>query len=267
MAVLLMLMASCSKDINNNGNKIVVKKQINGTDKYESYKEIKDSKEVQNVKEILDSINWVNAAASMVNPSEFEFYFEDTRKEQNPNALIYSLWISPNKDQIELVIHSKTKYVQLSKQKSSQLFKILTSKSLEEYVAYDNLEKLPINYKWDLAVKNGDVVEVGGKIYNFEKLESFIKVFKENKAFESDMIRITDYTKEGDACINFLSYSSEGVKLITDNTRDKWSAAERRKRVEHKVVDIIQEDIFDGIGYVSITDKGKKILLFHVSNN
>jgi hypothetical protein len=34
---------------------------------------------------------------------------------------------------------------------------------------------------------------------------------------------------------------NEGVKLITDNTRDKWTSEERRKKIEHKIVGFYTE--------------------------
>jgi hypothetical protein len=125
-------------------------------------------------------------------------------------------------------------------------------------------ETLPLYYKSDLALKNGDVVELGDKCYNLEKLEKFLEAFKGRKPYEEDRIRITGYTKEGDACINELIATNEGVKLITDNTRDKWTSEVRRKRAEHKVVDFYTENIFDGVGYTALTDTGEKILLIVV---
>lgn len=75
---------------------------------------------------------WKNAAVSMVYHADYRFHFEDTSKKQKSNGASYSLWISPNKDKIELVIDGKVKYVQLNKEKSQKLFKIITGKSLSE---------------------------------------------------------------------------------------------------------------------------------------
>lgn len=130
--MLFVLAVGCLIGIKNQGNKIVVEKQINGTAQYELYNEIKDSKEVQNVKDILNSIKWENAAVSMAHHADYTFHFEDTSKKQKSNGPSYSLWISPNKDKIELVIDGKVKYVQLDKEKSQKLFKIITGKSLSE---------------------------------------------------------------------------------------------------------------------------------------
>lgn len=128
--MLLVLIAGCSSGIRNAGNKIVVEKQISGSGKYEFYNEIKDSKEVQNAKNILNSIKWENAQVNMVHPPEYEFHFEDTKSKIS--GAVYALWISPNKDKIELVIDGKAKYAQLSKENSEKLFKIITGKNLNE---------------------------------------------------------------------------------------------------------------------------------------
>lgn len=130
IAMFLVLMVGCSNGIKNEGNKIVVEKQVNGTDKYELYNEIKDSKEVQNAKDILNSIKWENAKVSMAYPPKYKFHFEDTNSKTS--GAVYELWISPNKDKIELVIDGESKYVQLDKEKSENLFKIITGKNLSE---------------------------------------------------------------------------------------------------------------------------------------
>lgn len=130
ISIFLVLIVGCSNGIKNAGDKIVVEKQINGEDKYELYNEIKDSKDVQNAKNILNSIKWENAAVSMVHPPEYKFHFEDTNSKTSGAS--YELWISPNKDKIELVIDGKVKYVQLDKEKSEKLFKIITGKNLGE---------------------------------------------------------------------------------------------------------------------------------------
>jgi hypothetical protein len=119
-------MVGCSKGIKNEENKIVVEKQVNGTNKYELYNEIKDSKEVQNAKDILNSIKWENAKVSMAYPPEYKFHFQHTNSKIS--GVIYELWISANKDKIELVIDGESKYVQLDKEKSEKLFKIITGR-------------------------------------------------------------------------------------------------------------------------------------------
>jgi hypothetical protein len=130
--VFFVLMVGCSNGIKNEGNKIVVEKRIGETDKYEYYNEIKNSKEVEKVKDILNSISWENAEVDMAYPPQYKFYFENTNEEKKSNEITYELWISPNKDKIELIIDSESKYIQLNKEKSVELFKMITGRKLNE---------------------------------------------------------------------------------------------------------------------------------------
>lgn len=132
ISMFLVLLVGCSNGTKIAGDKIVVEKQVGKTDKYEYYNKIKDSKEVQKVKDILDSISWENAKVDMVSPPHYKFHFEDTSEKQKSSELIYELWISPNKDKVELVVSNESKYVQLSKEKSAELFKIIAGKKLDD---------------------------------------------------------------------------------------------------------------------------------------
>lgn len=112
------------------GDKIVVEKSVLLSNKYELYKEIKDRKEVKRTNDILKTIHWENAKVSMVHQPDYQFHFENAKGKLNGTG--YGLWIRPDKDKIELVVFNETKYVQLDKEKSEELFKIITGKSLSE---------------------------------------------------------------------------------------------------------------------------------------
>jgi hypothetical protein len=126
----LVLIVGCSNGIKNDGNKIVVEKHVNGSYKYELYNEIKDSKEVQNAKDILNSIEWETAKVDMADLPEYIFHFEDINSKTS--GAVYELYISSNKDKIELVLGSEIKYATLDKEKSERLFKIIIGKNLSE---------------------------------------------------------------------------------------------------------------------------------------
>lgn len=133
--MLLVIVTVCSSNIKNQenkmqGNKVVVERQVNGENNYELYSEITDSKEVQNIKDILNSTKWENAKVDMVHPAEYKFHFEDTNSKTI--GADFELWISPNKDKVELVISSESKYAQLDKEKSEKIFKLITGKNLSE---------------------------------------------------------------------------------------------------------------------------------------
>jgi hypothetical protein len=129
-------MASCvkesSNEVKNEGNKILVQNRVGQDDKYEQLREITDKASVEKVKDILDNINWENAEVSMTHPPEYKFYFASNNEQLQSIKLIYELWISPNKDQVELVIDSESKYVQLGKDNSAELFDILTGEKLSD---------------------------------------------------------------------------------------------------------------------------------------
>lgn len=81
----LVLIVGCSNGIKNEGNKIIVEKQVAGTDKYELYHEIKDDKEVKKIKNILNSTIWENAKVSMAKPPDYRFHFEGISAKNKSN--------------------------------------------------------------------------------------------------------------------------------------------------------------------------------------
>lgn len=75
----------------------------------------------------------------------------------------------------------------------------------------------PSSYKYDTAVKNGDIVMGAGGIQNIDKLYNFINSIENGR---TDKIRITAYSKEGYPIIFDLFYESSIIKCTTDNTRN-----------------------------------------------
>lgn len=131
---LTLLLTGCSKLYKNNhikvnGDSIIIEQRIDEKDEYEFFKEINESENVQKVKDILEDITWVHATVDMAYPPHYRFHFENSKKETVDFR--YDLWISPNRDKIELNIDSEDKYIQLEEEKSSELFKLLTGKELE----------------------------------------------------------------------------------------------------------------------------------------
>jgi len=132
---------------------------------------------------------------------------------------------------------------------------------------YKALDDLPQKYNAELAEKNGDVVNINGKNSNIEKLDKFIEFYQNKKTNEINMVRITRYTTEGDAMIADLIIDNQGIKLIEDITRDKFSNEESRKKTEYKIVDISKKKEAEGLSYVTKTDKGEERILFFTNNN
>lgn len=130
--ILSIVITGCSNPIGNEEQNIVVKKRIGEENKYEDFKEISDSKQVQQVIEIINDIHWENAKVDMPRPAEYRFIFRYKNPSIEAKAVLYELWISPNKDKVELVIDAESKYAQLENNKSTELFEIITGKKLSE---------------------------------------------------------------------------------------------------------------------------------------
>lgn len=135
IVVFLVLIVGCSK---NKGDEIVVLKSAGASNKYEDFNVISNGKEVQKVKDILDNISWGKSKVSMDSSPHYKIHFSYTNEEDKANGATYDLWISPNKDKVELVIEDKSKYVQLDKEKSAELFEIISGNKLA-----DGIKQLP----------------------------------------------------------------------------------------------------------------------------
>lgn len=128
IGIFFIFITGCSNGIEIEGNEIVVQKRVGEENKYEEFRKITDEKEVQKVKDILADIDWENAVVDMISPPHYKFCFVDTQTE----LVMFDLWISPNNDQVELVIDSESKYAQLDKDNSAKLFKMITGTELSE---------------------------------------------------------------------------------------------------------------------------------------
>jgi hypothetical protein len=128
VGVFTFLISGCSS-IENEEQKINVQKRFD-TNNYKDFKEITKNVEVQQVKKILNKADWVDAKVDMVRRADYRFAFQFKDPNIQAKAVLYELWISPNNEQVELVIDIGSKYVQLNKKKSAELLEILTDKKL-----------------------------------------------------------------------------------------------------------------------------------------
>jgi hypothetical protein len=127
-----MFLIGCSNDIEDRERSIKVQKRIGDENNYEDFKEITNNEQVKNVREILDDIDWENAQVSMVRPADYSFGFQYKNPKIEAKAVLYELWITPKKDQVELVIDAEGKYAQLDKNKSAIIFEIITGEKLSD---------------------------------------------------------------------------------------------------------------------------------------
>jgi hypothetical protein len=125
------LLSGCSS-IGNEEQKIKIQKRFDPDNNYKDFKEITKNEEVQKVKKILDQADWEDAKVDMARRADYRFGFQFKDPNIQAKALLYELWISPNKEQVELVIEIGSKYVQLNKNQSAELYEILTGKKLSD---------------------------------------------------------------------------------------------------------------------------------------
>ncbi len=129
IATFLIILTGCSNKIENEEQKIAVSKRVGNENKYEGFRGINDSKQVLKVKEILSETDWQNAKVDMSRPADYLFVFKFINPEIKAKAVLYRIWISPNKDKLEIV-KGESQYAHLTKENSAILFKIITGDEL-----------------------------------------------------------------------------------------------------------------------------------------
>ncbi|MEK4092000.1 hypothetical protein [Viridibacillus sp. FSL H8-0110] len=133
LAMILFVITGCSNGKEDEGEYLEVQKRIGDENKYEDFKEITDNKQVQKVKDIiLNRDDWKNAKVDMVRPADYKFAFQSKNPKSSEKAVLYEIWISPNKDKLE-VVRGVDQYVRLNVENSTDLFEILTGEKLSDF--------------------------------------------------------------------------------------------------------------------------------------
>lgn len=130
IGVFLILIVGCSNDIENKEESVVVQKRIGDEKNYEDFREVTDNEQVQKLKGILKEANWINAKAEMASPPDYKFSFRFNNTNIEAKAVLYQLWITPNKDKVELI--GANQYVRLDESMSAELFEIVTGELLTD---------------------------------------------------------------------------------------------------------------------------------------
>ncbi|CRK82264.1 hypothetical protein [Neobacillus massiliamazoniensis] len=99
---------------------LTIEKQTGVKGHYKKINEIKVKDKIETVIDLFLSANWENAEVSMHRPPNFKI-----------NNL-YDIWITPQKNRLEVVIRGKSKYTKLSEKDSQTLYKIMTDTKLGE---------------------------------------------------------------------------------------------------------------------------------------
>lgn len=129
IAIFSIFISGCSNEIAPEESKIVVQKRIGQEDQYELFKEVTDNNIVQEATDLLEHASWEEGVVLMTRPPDYTFQFEISNQPENSN---YDLWISPDHDQVELVIEDQEKYIQLDRVDSVELYEFITGSKLEK---------------------------------------------------------------------------------------------------------------------------------------
>jgi len=125
----IIIVTGCSNEIVNEEKIIKIQKRVGNENKFEDFRKVTDSKQVIKVKDILHETDWENAKVDMARPPDYRFTFQYKNSEIKAKAVGYELWVSPNKDKIEIV-KGTNQYAQLSKENSAKLYEIITGDKL-----------------------------------------------------------------------------------------------------------------------------------------
>lgn len=126
-SVFLILISGCSET--GHGQKIRVEKRMGNENKYDLFNEISDTEKVSRIKDILEAAEWRKAEVLRSHPPDYQFIFEFLDPNIEVKAVLYRVWISPNKDILEVGI-GDGEYTQLNEEDSAVFFEILTGEVL-----------------------------------------------------------------------------------------------------------------------------------------
>ncbi|MED2185943.1 hypothetical protein [Bacillus wiedmannii] len=130
IAICILIITGCSNISGNEDQRIQVQKHI-GDNEYEDLKVVKDNNEVLQVKKILNDITFENKKVEMSRPADYHFIFQFKNPKIEARAVLYQIWVSPNKDKIEIKT-GDNRYAQLEGKHAATLFQIVTGEKLTE---------------------------------------------------------------------------------------------------------------------------------------
>ncbi|WP_242245988.1 hypothetical protein [Bacillus cereus group sp. BfR-BA-01523] len=130
VAICIFIVTGCSNILGNEDQRIEVQKRV-GDDEYEDLKIVTDNNQVLQVKKILNEIHFENKKAEMSRSADYHFVFQFKNPKIEAKAVLYQIWISPNKDKVE-VMAGDNRYAQLEGKNAATLFEIITGETLSE---------------------------------------------------------------------------------------------------------------------------------------
>lgn len=94
------------------------------------------------------------------------------------------------------------------------------------------------SYDSETAVKNGDVINSNGPVYNFPRFELFLESIEANKPAA---VRISNYTLEGDPTLYNLTFDGASIHLEIDRSKNNNRGDEPAK-MNKTCQDLVMED-------------------------
>ncbi|WP_305926403.1 hypothetical protein [Bacillus mycoides] len=125
----IFIVTGCSNILGNEDQRIEVQKRVG--DDYEDLNVVTDNNQVLQVKKILNDIHFENKKVEMSRSADYHFVFQFKNPKIEAKAVLYQIWISPNKDKVE-VMAGDNRYAQLEGKNAATLFEIVTGEKLVE---------------------------------------------------------------------------------------------------------------------------------------
>lgn len=128
IGVVLLLAAGCSNDLQHAEESLVVEKRIGNENNYKEFRENVNTKQVQRIKEIVKNADWIQEETEIVSYPDYKFSFRFTNPNVEAKAVLYQLWITPDKKNVEIT--SDNGYGKMDEVLSVELFELITGETL-----------------------------------------------------------------------------------------------------------------------------------------
>ena len=119
--IVLILLSGCS----NKNEGITVQKLVDDKN-YQTvaYRAPIESNKALKAREILNNANWEESKVDLGSYPNYVFFFN--KRKFGTKVVVYSVWTSPDKDKLKLMIDDGSKYVQLNRADSELIFEAIT---------------------------------------------------------------------------------------------------------------------------------------------
>ncbi|WP_342605185.1 hypothetical protein [Peribacillus sp. FSL E2-0159] len=123
ICIVLILLSGCS---NKNEQVISIQKNAGKNYTFLAYKEHFESNKTQKVMEILNKPDWEKSELNLDNERNPDYKFYFNKHERGKKIVVYSVWLSPKKDKLQLTKNDGNDYMELNKDDSKLIFETIT---------------------------------------------------------------------------------------------------------------------------------------------